>query len=63
VTRSSMAIWTAVSALAAVSAVQWWVTSPGVITYAEMRLIVLAGIPAMVTVISARWVENGRRNR
>lgn len=49
--------------VAALSAVQWFGTSPGRITYAEVRLLILAAIPALVAVLSARWVDDGRRNR
>jgi hypothetical protein len=50
-----------VAFIAGVSAVQWLLTSPGQITYGECRLLILAGIPALVTILSAYWINNGRR--
>jgi hypothetical protein len=47
----------------AISAVQRFVTTPGRITYGEFRLLILAAIPAMVTIVSAFWVDNGRRDQ
>lgn len=42
-----------------VSLVQWLVTSPGVVTYGEFRLLTLAAIPALVAIALARWVDAG----
>lgn len=45
-----------------ISAVQLFVTTPGRTTYGEFRLLVLAAIPAMVAIVSAFWVNDGRRD-
>jgi hypothetical protein len=63
VSRPGVAITLSVLFVLAVSAIQRYVTSPGRTTYGEFRLLVLAGIPALVTIASAFWVDNGRRDQ
>jgi hypothetical protein len=62
VSRPAIAESLAVLWMAGLSAVQWFVTSPGRITGGEFRIIALAAVPALVVVLSARWVDNGRRD-
>jgi hypothetical protein len=61
VSRPAVAVLVSVAFVSGVSAVQWLITSPGQITYGECRLLILAGIPALVTILSAYWIDNGRR--
>jgi hypothetical protein len=63
VSRPGVAIALSVLFVVGVLAVQRFVTSPGRITYGEFRLLVLAAVPALVTIASAFWVNDGRRNR
>jgi hypothetical protein len=46
---------------AAVSVVQWVVTSPGVVTDLEFRMLLLAAGPALTAVAFARWVDAAER--
>jgi hypothetical protein len=62
VNRPSVAIILTVLAMVGMIAVQWFVTSPHVITYGEFRLTTLAGVPALTAVLCARWVDDGRRD-
>ncbi len=43
-----------------VTAVQWWVTSPGVVTDLEFRTLLLVSAPALAAILSLAWVESGR---
>jgi hypothetical protein len=61
--RPAVAIVLSVLLVFAVAAAQWRLTSPGVVTDAEFRLLALASVPALVTILSAYWVDAGRRNR
>jgi hypothetical protein len=63
VSRPAVAVLVSVVFVLAVSAVQWLVTSPGRITYGECRLLILAGVPALVTTLSAAWIDDARRDR
>lgn len=62
-TRPGVSTAVSVLLVVGIAAVQRFVTSPGRITYAEFRLLLLAAIPAMVTIVSAYWVNDGRRDR
>ena len=62
-TRPGGAITFSVLLVLGISALQQFVTTPGVTTYAEFRLLLLASIPALVTIASAYWVDRGRRDR
>jgi hypothetical protein len=61
VRRPSIAIGLAVLWMAGLSAVQWFVTSPGVTTDVEWHLMLLSSVPALTIVLSANWVDAGRR--
>lgn len=61
--RPGIAIALSVLFVLAVSAAQWRITSPGEITDAEFRLLALASVPAMVAILSAYWVDAGRKSR
>jgi hypothetical protein len=63
VSRATLAIVLALALFFAVAAVQWFVTSPGGVTYGEFRLMLLAAVPAATVVLSAYWVSDGRTNR
>lgn len=60
--RPAVAIALSVLLVFAVASIQWLVTSPGGITGTEFRLLLLAAIPAMVAILSAYWVDAGRRS-
>lgn len=60
--RSAIAISIAPALVIAVWAIQWFVTTPGRTTYGEFRLLTLVSIPALVTILSAAWIDNGRRS-
>lgn len=59
--RAGVAILVALAAFVALAAAQWTLTSPGVITYGEVRLLTLAAVPALTITLSAYWVGAGRR--
>lgn len=61
--RPAAAIVVALNLVCAVAAAQWFLTSPGIVTYGEFRLLILAAVPSMVTILSAWWVDAGRRPR
>jgi hypothetical protein len=61
VSRPEVAIGLAVVSIAGLSAVQWTVTSPGVLTEVEWHTLLLCSVPALVVVLSAYWVDDGRR--
>jgi hypothetical protein len=61
--RPAVAIALSVFALDGVLLVQWFVTSPGVTTDVEWHVMLLCSVPAMTTVLSAYWVNAGRRDR
>jgi len=63
VTRAGVAVLLSVLFVLGISAVQQFVTSPGRTTDLEFRTILLASIPALVTIASAFWVNNGRRDQ
>ncbi len=58
--RPVVTIAVCVLLVAAVVVLQVRVTSPGVLTYAEARLLTLAAVPAIVTIACAFWIEDGR---
>jgi hypothetical protein len=62
-TRPGVAIALSVMLVVAVAAVQIFVTSPGQITDIELRISLLTGAPALVTTLTARWVDAGRHDR
>jgi hypothetical protein len=45
------------------SAVQWFVTSPHIYTFIEWRVCLLLSVPSLTVVLSARWIDAGRRDR
>jgi hypothetical protein len=57
----SVAVSLAPLAVVAVWLVQSFVTSPGVITDREWHAMLLTAIPALTVVLSAHWVDAGRR--
>jgi hypothetical protein len=61
ISRAVVAMWSAVLALVALMGVQWFVTTPGMVTDRELHTMMLAAIPAMTVVLSAFWVDAGRR--
>lgn len=58
-TRAGWTTLGAVIVVVVLGVVQWLVTTPGIITYAEFRLMILAGTVALIVVLSARWVDEG----
>jgi hypothetical protein len=63
VSRPAVAITLSVLAMAGLLYVQWFVTSPGVTTDVEWHVMLLCSAPALTTVLSAYWVDAGRRDR
>ncbi len=53
------------TAVFALAAVQWTITTPGVITFLEYRTLLLVGAVALVVTLSATWVSSApkRPNR
>jgi hypothetical protein len=61
--RPGLAIVVALLVVFGVFFTQRLVTSPGVTTYGELRILVLVSIPALVAILSAYWVDAGHRER
>lgn len=59
--RPALAIGLAVLWMAGLLAVQFFVTSPGRTTDTEWHLMLLSSVPALTVVLSAHWVDAGRR--
>jgi hypothetical protein len=61
VNRPAVAIALAVLWMAGLLAFQWFVTSPGRTTDAEWHVMLLSSVPAFTIVLSAHWIDAGRR--
>lgn len=61
--RPGLTILASLALVFGVFFVQRRVTSPGVTTYAELRILTLVAIPALVAILSAYWVDAARRER
>jgi hypothetical protein len=59
--RPTLSMLAALFAVAGLLAAQLFLFTPGVTTYGEFRLLTLAAIPALTIIVSARWVDGGRR--
>lgn len=60
-TRAGVAIALGVLSMVGLLAVQWLVTTPRRVTDTEWHIMLLSSIPAFTIVLSAYWVEGGRR--
>lgn len=59
--RPAVAIGLAVLWMAGLLAFQWFVTSPGRTTDAEWHVMLLSSVPAFTIVLTASWMDAGRR--
>jgi hypothetical protein len=50
------------SAVSGLAAVQWLVTTPGVITFLEYRTLLLVGAVGLTVTLSASWVSNAPKH-
>jgi len=62
VTRPAVAGLAATAAYLALAYVLWFEHTPGMVSYGEFRFLLLAAVPALTVILSASWVDAGRRD-